>query len=476
MNIKMLAFLGLASMAAAAGAVPETNDSAKSFPRFYDQIEVLADMILESQIEEGGIGNYVIKEGQSSPVFMTTYTFGPLGLLKAYQMSGKEEYLEAAKKFVDFWFERQNVRPDRWGIVGTFYDQSKENGVITDHIYTKERSLSNAGGPGYDASDSDGPMVSLTAYNYYLLTGDIEILQNYADGCKLIGDSIIATYDFRDSLTYCHPNYKVKYLMDVCEVYHQIKALAGIFEVLDSVIKERVSDGNFASYKVWNYHFLSENYKQIAQDMKESILSLWNEQEKWYYWAKDVKGKKQHCRWDRMYPDTQEQIWPMLWYVTSPDMKQSKEVWENLNQNHPKWHETDLEWPSTSTVAIKMQDFEKAETHISRILSEMKPNPAWETNDKHLMIHNCCFDFDIEGCCRMVKGSLAVKDNECRFQITAAIDGSAKIKVRKSVVDDARIMVNSKPAKIKEYAGYYIYEFDAKKSDIKDISFKIAKD
>jgi hypothetical protein len=476
MKNKFFLILSMALAAFAANDTKKAQNIEQGFPRFYDQIEVLADLILESQIEEGGIANYVIKEEQKTPVFMTTYTFGPLGLLKAYQMSGEEKYLEGAKKFVEFWFERQNVRPDRWGLVGTFYDQSKENGVITDHIYTKERSLSNAGGPGYDASDSDGPMVSLTAYNYYLLTGDMEILQKYAEGCKLIGDSIIATYDFRDSLTYCHPNYKVKYLMDVCEVYHQLKALAGIFAMLDSSIEERVSDGNFASYKVWNYHFLSENYKQIAEDMKESILSWWNDDEKWYYWAKDVNGRKQKCRWDKMYPDTQEQIWPMLWYVTSPDMKQSIEVWENLNQNHPKWHETDLEWPSTSNVAIKMQDFEKAEIHIARILSEMKPNPAWETNDKHLMIHNCCFDFDIEGCGRMVKDSLVVKEDECRFQVAATIDGSAKVKVRKSILDGGRLMVNSKPAKIKEKAGYYIYEFDAKKSEIKDISFKIAKD
>ena len=38
--------------------------------------------------------------------------------------------------------------------------------------------------------------------------------------------------DSNDNLTWCHPNYKTKYLMDICEIYAGLNALGELFDVL----------------------------------------------------------------------------------------------------------------------------------------------------------------------------------------------------------------------------------------------------
>ena len=109
---------------------------------------------------------------------MTSYNFGAIGLVKAFQMTGERQYLGRCRKFIEFWMDRQNLRPDRFGVPGTFYDQVKNaNGKIVPFNYT---SGPNKGGPGYDASDADGLFVAIAALKYYAITGDKEFLENTA--------------------------------------------------------------------------------------------------------------------------------------------------------------------------------------------------------------------------------------------------------------------------------------------------------
>ena len=449
------------------------------FPIFHNYAEKMADIILASQISEGGVANRVIRPNPQRPTFMTTYSFAGIALVKAFQMTGNQQYLEGAKKFVDFWMARQNLTPDRWGLVGTFYDRiKKDDGTIDYFIYSEETSsnLANRGGPGYDASDSDGPMVSLAAYHYYLLTGDIEMLRKYRNGFKLIGDSIIATLDFEDHLTYCHPNYKTKYLMDVSEVWMQLEALSGIFRVLaqNNPDAEPVN-GNQISYKMFDDKVLSSNYASLADRSRKSINEGWfNQSEGWYYWTKDVHGQQQSCNWEKVYPDTQEQLWPLLWAVADPKSKQAVTIWENFNKNWPRWAYEDVRWPSNSNIAIKMGDYERAIIQITNVFENQRYK-RWGTNNMYYAIRNCCLDFDVSGNAHVVQGSMQNAASVFKVKLRSIGGGTGTITLRLPNPGKDVVSINGQQCETTNVAGRNVLKTTFQREETKEISVKFTE-
>jgi hypothetical protein len=141
-----------------------------AFPAFYKQIEDVGNYILSCQIRQGGICRNIDERNNrgGKEAFMTTYCFGGTALIKAFQMTGQKKYLDGAKKFIDFWMTYQNKEPDRFGVIGTFYDKYLDNQTreIKNHYYGKAESVSNHGGPGYDASDADGPAIASFKINF----------------------------------------------------------------------------------------------------------------------------------------------------------------------------------------------------------------------------------------------------------------------------------------------------------------------
>jgi hypothetical protein len=436
--------------------------SSNSFPVFYDKIDDIADYILRCQISQGGLcrmlkektGDNSIASNTTTPRegFMTTYCFGGTALIKAYQMTGKKEYLDAAKKFIDFWFIYQNKDKDRFGVVGTFYDKYIDNktGEIRNFHYDEKESVSNKGGPGYDASDADGPTIARTAWEYYKLTGDRKFLEQYRENFKLILKSMQATVDSNDQLTWCHPNWQVKYLMDVCEVWAFLNSLENIFIELQ---EDRLA----ADCRKWQ------------EGIKNTINSKWwNKEKKWYYWHLDNGGNRNRdIDWSKWYPDAAEQIWPVLWNVTSPGQSETKLVWNEFERNVSDWPTTAIDWPVFARVAVMMNSCDKAVELTANIFDAKLNDTSFLVNDCYFVILNCCIDFDLTGSLHLVNGSWASTKNGFRFKFTSAPGGSGEIILRAADFEKTRIYIDGKLQKANKVNNRIVAAVKLKAGEVK---------
>jgi hypothetical protein len=413
-----------------------------AFPAFYNQIENVGNYILSCQVPQGGICRNIEEKNNrdGKQAFMTTYCFGGTALIKAFQMTGKKEYLDGAKKFIDFWMAYQNKEPDRFGVAGTFYDKYVDNktGEIKNHYYAKAESVSNQGGPGYDASDADGPAVAWTLWEYYKLTGNSQYLEQYRENLKLILKSMQATVDPADSLTYCHPRWSFKYLMDVCEVWAFLDSLENIFHQLSE-------------------QQLAEDCRLWKNNIRQTInRNWWNSKGSWYYWYLDNGGNyNKDMNWNKWYPDAAEQIWPLLWGLTTTEQAETQTVWKEFNENIPDWHRKDLDWPMVSTIAIMMGNYDKAYIHTGNILTKQLAASNFQTNHGYFVIRNCCIDFDLTGSLHLVDGSYYADSNQLKFNLSSIAAGAGEIIIRLNkdakpslYIDDKQQVINCENDKI----------------------------
>jgi hypothetical protein len=431
--------------------------SQNAFPVFYERIDDVGDYVLSCQIPQGGLcRNIGEKNNQNGKeAFMTTYCFGGTALIKAFQMTGKKEYLDGAKKFIDFWMAYQNKEPDRFGVIGTFYDKYIDNqtGEIKEHYYDKAESVSNQGGPGYDASDADGPTIAWTAWEYYKLTGDRQYLEQYREHFKLILKSMQATVDPADWLTYCHPRWSFKYLMDVCEVWAFLDSLENIFHQLSE-------------------QQLAEDCRLWKANIRQTInKNWWNSEKGWYYWYLDNGGNyNSGMNWHKWYPDAAEQIWPMLWGVTSTGQAETQAVWKEFNQNIQDWCSKDLDWPMVSTTAIMMGDYDKAFNHTSNILTKRLTAPDFQTNHCYFVILNCCMDFELTGSLHLVANSYYAGSNQLKFDFSSIPAGGGDIVIRLNKCAKPSLYIDGKQQAISSKNGKIVVPVRVKAGQIKSFS------
>jgi hypothetical protein len=329
-------------------------------------VDAIVKAVTEAQFEDGAIANTRAAR-RAGNAFVTTYNFGGLALVKAYEMTGRRAYLDGARRFVEFWMSRQNETPDRWDVVGTFYDQVETDGLPPrPFVYTDGASR---GGVGYDASDADPPIIAITALRWFEQTHDVAFLRKHAAGFDRIGGAVVATLQ-DDGLTWSHPNYKVKYLMDAAEAQAGLAALETIFRAVGDDAKTR------------RYHELSER-------MRAGIGSLWQRDGGHYAWAKFEDGKLEPMDWAKMYPDSVEQLWPALWGSAGADSDESSRVWTAFSARYPKWTEAELDWPAIGRFAILRGDLAAAKRQADRVLERRLNDAAWEVNQMYWTLLNC---------------------------------------------------------------------------------------
>jgi hypothetical protein len=268
---------------------------------------------------------------------------------------------------------------------------------------------------------------------------------------------MIGTIDYADHLTWGHPKWEFKYLMDVSEVWVDFMALADISEALGD-------------------SYLATSYKQLADYIPVSIESWWNKKKGWYYWykTKDLSTNKT-LDWSKWYPDATEQIWPLLWEMTSPDDKESKIVWKNFNKNIPNWPAEDIAWPCVSTVAIKMGDFDKAIIHIKNILSKKMEDAKWYTNEKYFMLLNFGIDFDLAGPIHIVKDSISNNGNVFKAKVRSIPGGKAVVKLRLPSLYKDQVLVDQKKTDFTVCRGYAVLDIEFSTGQTKEIAINFVK-
>jgi hypothetical protein len=243
------------------------------------------------------------------------------------------------------WYINHLKWPDKWGLYGTTYDYTYNNGT--------EVSTNNA-----DSTDSYAATFLSLAWAYYQ-TGDPNA-KNYIASISheldAIGGVLVKTQQ-SDGLTWAKPDYQIKYLMDNAEVYRGLRDLASVYQALGDSAK--------ASY-----------YNGRADMCQKGMNGMWMAGIGAWAVYKDNAGNLAGPNWGTWYPDATAQLFPVLYGVFPASDPRSQTVYAKFNNAWPGWpqlsfnSQDEFPWVMIGDAAALMGDTGRAGQYVNSIQSK----------------------------------------------------------------------------------------------------------
>lgn len=189
----------------------------------------------------------------------------------------------------------------------------EDNGTIRDYHYDENLNAKTASPDSEDAYA--GTYLSLVNI-YRKKTGRTQWVRKNLAGLKKVASSMINLMD-RDGLTYALARYRVKYLMDNCEVY---RGMADFTELLDDI-------GDLEA------PYFRTKAEAIANGIQRV---LWNPRGGHYYPSK-TGWLRPRVNLKKFYPDASCQVFPVLYGLITAESDRGTRLYKLFNENHPDW-------------------------------------------------------------------------------------------------------------------------------------------
>jgi hypothetical protein len=226
-------------------------------------------------------------------------------------LQGEKPELTAVARYLGWYFGHVN-KGNRFSLLdlpGSIYDYI-DDGSQTD------RSTHN-----YDSVDSYVATFLSLCLHYAEKGGCAEILNQNRQSLNLLVGAMKGLLD--RWLTWDKPHFwKIKYLMDNCEVFKGFKDAAALFRVY------------------LNDKTAADRCNLDADKVREAIHGqLRKLDDSQYYWAKGMLPWPRSVNWKIWYPDSVSQIYPLLFQVDYPDHPIAVRLFEELHEQHQGWKE-----------------------------------------------------------------------------------------------------------------------------------------
>lgn len=269
--------------------------------------------IASLQLENGAIPMTDTKNGEVSvnPYFAD---IAALALL-----DNAEKYAENVKAYMDWHFSHLNTSENDYNRVnGTIYDYTV---TLEDGKIIKEEVTVKDGKKSYDSTDSYAATFLMVLDKYYEKTNDSEYIASKSADIERVVDALFATLDM--GLTYAKPDYKVKYLMDNCEVYDGLKAALKLYE---NIICKKDSSYNMTSMKI----------KYAVEWVEQTIESkLWNAEDGHYEAGIfEDSSVAVDFKWDEFYPSATSQLFTIIHGVIDADTVRANNLYNSFCENY----------------------------------------------------------------------------------------------------------------------------------------------
>ncbi|OIQ60939.1 hypothetical protein MOTE_04670 [Moorella thermoacetica] len=255
-----------------------------------------AEWILSQQLPGGAVVTAYPGQPKIVPYFAHLALYG----LAAWGLN-----LSRVRAYLD-WYLARLERPDRYGVTGTVYDYHLEGEGAEIPAYT------------YDSSDSYAATFLTLVRLYYGTSGDRAWLEDHWPELDLVAGAMLATLQ-RDNLTLARPDWRVKYLMDNCEVYRGLKDYAWL------LAQVRRSAGE------------AERYEALAGKVREAIEAKMRVNGG-YCPAIYRAGLRRRPNWKKWYPDALAQLFPIITGVVTLGDDAARRLYGNFLRNYPHWH------------------------------------------------------------------------------------------------------------------------------------------
>lgn len=289
--IAILAILGLMVLSATVNA------------DYQDDIYAEADLILQMQRPSGAFALTI-----NSPHIMPYYANLTTQILPALG----DEYADATKEYMAWYFDKMNKAPDEIGVIGTIYDYKiteDENGgylELPEYVLDPTKKI-------YDSSDSYAATFLSLANEYHRATGDDAFIQAHLRDLWLATKAIQATLDPATGLTNAKADYRVQYMMDNTEVWRGYEDFA---ELMGRMGYRRAS--NFYQWRADKFANAIERH-------------LWDEDNEGYrpYVGHDMD-------WDVYFPDGRANMRAIMFELPAA-MNRKEDLFEMFIDNNPEW-------------------------------------------------------------------------------------------------------------------------------------------
>lgn len=184
---------------------------------------------------------------------------------------------------------------------------------------------------------------------------------------EIVADVILSLRDSEDGLTWAKDGWRVKYLMDNCEVYEGLRAI-------ERLEKELYSDPG-----------ASAKYRSAAREVRDAIMrELYNDATSLFRWAKFEDATYEEADLKAWFPGTVHIVWAHLFSVVSPRTQITRIQMNAMNYSwngfsHPDWTRgiVDIQgftWPSAGYPELRAGDLERARAQADVILRSKLPD------------------------------------------------------------------------------------------------------
>ena len=304
-------------------------------------------------------GALLMTGGPNGEFTMNPYfaDFAALALLGA-----GESYYENVRRYMDWHFDHLNTaQTDYNGVDGTIYDYTVK--ISNGKVVSEKININAEGKKSYDSTDSYAATFLCVVAKYYEKTGDLAYLQANSEDLGRILNPIRQT--MHKGLTFAKPDYRIKYLMDNCEVYEGLVAAEKIYEALG------LSD-----------------LRAEAADLKKQVYDaiekyMWQEKEGYYEVALGVNNDSAYAfTWTNFYPCATAQVFPIICGVLNPADERAIYLYNAFNtyfstgEKKSTWEEMTTPdtfyWGALAYTAALMGDNARLETYMTLYLKIMK--------------------------------------------------------------------------------------------------------
>ena len=343
--------------------VPPSTDISGSTMTREEQITMYLKIATEEaawlaslQAENGAL---LMTSGPSGQFTMNPYfaDFAALALLGA-----GEDYYENVRRYMDWHFDHLNTaETDYNGVDGTIYDYTIT--LSNGKVVSEKININADGKKSYDSTDSYAATFLCVVAKYYEKTGDLAYLMAHSQDLRRLLNPIRQTMD--KGLTFAKPDYRIKYLMDNCEVYEGLVAAEklytalGLFELRDEA----------ANLK-----------KQVFDAIEEH---MWMEEKGYYEVALGVNNDSAYdFTWTNFYPCATAQVFPIFCGLLAPTDPRSIHLYNKFNEyfstgeRKATWEEMSTPdtfyWGALAYTAALMGDNVRLEKYMTLYLKIMK--------------------------------------------------------------------------------------------------------
>ena len=278
-------------------------------------------------------------------------------------------YADNVKKYMDWHFSHLNTAAtDYNGVDGTIYDY---NAIMSNGQVVREEYIN--GTPSYDSTDSYAATFLKVLQKYAEKTGDTAYIIAHKAEIERIVNALYST--MVGGLTLAKPDYRVKYLMDNCEVYEGMVAGAKLYA--DVLIPADAS--------------LAATGDKLAADaalVAEKIESqMWNNAGNYYYPALNEGGTPNYTfSWSNFYPSATAQPFPVIFGLIDPASDRAQQLYADFCSN-VKWETMEYDdtfyWGSNVQFGAMMKDTARVTAYLelySRVAMRNHAYPLYNSD------------------------------------------------------------------------------------------------